>query len=293
MFHQFLQSNHFMKQILLFFFLFAAFLSFNSCEEIGPIVNSGGGGNGGNGDTTNERVVLVEIFTAVQCVNCPAGREIIDALLDSFPGRIEVVEIHSGDLAEPIHDTDPDFRSQAADDITSYLGPFPFQPSAAIDRKSWEITPGNVQRLVDRNYWDLLVRKQLDSISNVKLSIEKDYNSSSRELTVTLTLDFLKDVTDIINATILLTESGMVAAQDDGPTDVVEDYVHENVLRDFLTGYSGELVNAAKTAGSSWSLTRSIVLPQEWNENNCRIVGFVSKSVGTYDVLQSAGVSLN
>ncbi|MEO6167445.1 MAG: Omp28-related outer membrane protein, partial [Chitinophagales bacterium] len=271
-----------MKQTIFLSILFGACLFFNACEEIGPIINSGGGGNSGNGDTTNEKVVLVEIFTAVQCVNCPAGREIIDALLDSFPGRIEVVEIHSGDLAEPINDADPDFRSQAADDITSYLGPFPFQPSAAIDRKSWELTPGNVQRLVDRNFWDLLVRRELDSVSNIKLSIEKDYSTASRELSVTLKIDFLKDVNDIINATILLTESELVAAQDDGPTDVVEDYVHENVLRDFLTGYSGELVNAGKKAGSTWSVTKSITLPQDWNENNCRVVGFVSKSVGTY-----------
>lgn len=279
-----------MKQSLVLIFIFASGLVFHSCNEIGPNINYGGGGNI---DTTNERVVLMEVFTAVRCVNCPAGREIVNDLLDSFPGRIEVVEIHSGDLAVPIHTTDPDFRSQDANDITSYLGPFPFQPSAAIDRKSWELTPGNIQRLIDRNYWNLMVRRELDSLPVVKLSMEKDYNTSSRLLTITMKVDFLNDVSDIINATILLTESGMVAAQDDGPTSVVEDYEHEDVLRTFLTGYSGELVNADKTAGSSWSLTRSITLPGEWNEDNCRVIGFVSKSAGTYDVLQSIGTPVN
>lgn len=279
-----------MKQTLVLIFIFAFGLAFHSCNEIGPSINYGGGGNI---DTTNERVVLMEVFTAVRCVNCPAGREIVNDLLDSFPGRIEVVEIHSGDLAVPIHTTDPDFRSQDANDITAYLGPFPFQPSAAIDRKSWELTPGNIQRLIDRNYWNLMVRRELDSLPAVKLSMEKDYNTSSRLLTITMQVDFLNDVTDIINATILLTESGMVAAQDDGPTSVVEDYEHEDVLRTFLTGYSGELVNADKTAGSSWSLTRSITLPVEWNADNCRVIGFVSKSAGTYDVLQSIGTPVN
>ncbi|MBX7107264.1 MAG: Omp28-related outer membrane protein [Chitinophagales bacterium] len=281
----------FKKQALLLFFLIVAGCLFHSCDEIGPNINYGGGG--GNVDTTNERVVLMEVFTAVRCVNCPAGREIINDLLDSFPGRIEVVEIHSGDLAVPIHNTDPDFRCEDADNITAYLGPFPFQPSAAIDRKSWELTPGNVQRLIDRNYWNLMVRQELDSLPSVKISIEKDYNAGSRLLTVTMKVDFLKDVSDIINATLLLTESGMVAAQDSGPTDVVEDYVHEDVLRTFLTSHSGELVNAEKTAGSSWSITRSITLPVEWNAGNCRVIGFVSKSAGTYDVLQSAGTSIN
>lgn len=271
---------------------FLIFLLISSCQEIGPPINTGGGG-GGVVDTTNERVVLMEVFTAVQCVNCPAGREIIDALLDSFPGRLEVVEIHSGDLSEPIHDTDPDFRSQDADDITAYLGPFPFQPSAAIDRRSFEISPGDIQRLVDRNLWDQLVRREMDSIAQVKISLDYDYNDSNRELSVTMTVNFLKDITDIINATILLTESGMIAAQDDGPTMVIEDYEHENVLRKFLTGFNGELINADKTAGSTWTLTRTITLPSAWNAGNCRVVGFVSKAVGTYDVLQAAGVSIN
>ncbi len=279
-----------MKQRIVLSFVFATGLFFHACNEIGPKINYGGGGSI---DTTNERVVLMEVFTAVRCVNCPAGREIINDLLDSFPGRIEVVEIHSGDLAVPIHTTDPDFRSQDANDITAYLGPFPFQPSAAIDRKSWELTPGNIQRLIDRNYWNLMVQRELDSLPVVKLTIEKDFNTSSRLLTVTLKVDFLNDVSDIINATILLTESGMVAAQDDGPTSVVEDYVHEDVLRTFLTSYSGELVNAENTAGSSWSLTRSITLPGEWNAGNCRVIGFVSKSAGTYDVLQSVGTPVN
>lgn len=281
-----------MKQSFFLLLLSIAITFLHSCVEIGPSVNTDGGGNSG-GDTTNSRVVLLEVFTAVQCVNCPAGREIIDELLDSFPGRIEVVEIHSGDLSEPINVTDPDFRSQAAEDITNYLGPFPFQPSAAIDRKSWEISAGNFERLVDRNFWNLFVRKQLDSISNVKLEIDKAFNTTSRELTVTLNVEFLQDVNDIINATILLTESGMIAAQDDGPTNVIEDYEHENVLRDFLTGYSGELINADKKAGSTWSLTRTIVLPAEWNANNCRVVALVAKSTGTYDVLQTAGSSIN
>lgn len=282
-----------MKQIrILSLFFFVSMLIF-SCEEIGPPVNLDGGGNNNGGDTSNPRVVLIEEFTAVQCVNCPKGQDIVDQLLDSFPGRIEVIEIHSGSLAKPIYPTDPDFRCQAADDLTSYLGPFPFQPSAAIDRKSWEVGPGDFERLVDRNFWSTFVKKELDSVSNVKLTIDRTYNAASRELNVTLNVNFLKDVTDIINATILITESGIIAAQDDGPVTVVPDYVHEFVLREVMTNYTGELINADKTAGSNWSITKTITLPVEWNADNCRIVGVVAKAVGTYDVLQAAGMDVN
>jgi hypothetical protein len=282
-----------MKQVHSLILLFALSALIYSCEEIGPPINLNSGGGNTGGDTTNPRVVLLEVFTAVKCVNCPQGQDIIDQLLDSFPGRIEVVEIHSGDLAKPINATDPDFRSQDADDLTNYLGPFPFQPSAAIDRKSWEVGPGDFQRLVDRNFWSAFVKQQLDSSSNVKLTFDRDYNTATRELSVTLKADFLKDINDIVNATILITESGIVAAQDDGPTTVIQDYVHDDVLRDILTGYNGELITGDKKEGSSWSITRTLTLPQEWIEDSCRIVGIVAKSTGTYDVLQSVGLPVH
>ncbi len=127
----------------------------------------------------------------------------------------------------------------------------------------------------------------------MKLTIEKDYNSSSRELNVILNAEFLEDISDIVNATILITESGMVAAQDDGPVEVIEDYVHKYVLRDILTNYSGELINASTTTGNTWALSKSITLPLEWNADNCRIVAFIAKAVGNYDVLQVVGTPVN
>ncbi|MBA2422582.1 MAG: Omp28-related outer membrane protein [Chitinophagales bacterium] len=282
-----------MRQLLYLFLLFF-FSIFLACEEVGPPVNLSGGGTGGNGgDSSNQRIVLMEEFTAVACINCPKGHEIIADLLDSFPGRIEVVEIHSGDLAEPINDTDPDFRTVDGNDLTNYLGPFPFQPSASIDRKLWEVAPGDFQRLVDRSFWSTFVKSELDSAAKVKLTIEKDYNSSSRELNVILNAEFLEDISDIVNATILITESGMVAAQDDGPVEVIEDYVHKYVLRDILTNYSGELINASTTTGNTWALSKSITLPLEWNADNCRIVAFIAKAVGNYDVLQVVGTPVN
>ncbi len=279
---------------LFYLFLLCVFSIILSCEEVGPSVNLSGGGTGNNtGDTSNQRVVLLEEFTAVACINCPKGHEIIEELLDSFPGRIEVVEIHSGDLAEPINDNDPDFRSQDADDLTSYLGPFPFQPSASIDRKLWLVAPGDYQRLVDRSFWSTFVKAEIDSAAKVKLSIDKDYNSSTRLLNVTLNAEFLANINDIVNATILITESGIIAAQYDGPIDVVENYVHKYVLRDILTNYSGELINAETTSGTTWSLSKSVTLPIEWNADSCRIVAFVAKAVGDYDVLQAAGTPVN
>jgi hypothetical protein len=282
-----------MKRIT--FYLVLALIAgyFFSCKEIGPQIDlSGNGGNTGDTtgtDTSQQKIVLIEEFTAVQCTNCPKGHTIVNNLLQSDSGRIEVVEIHSGDLAKPYNDTDPDFRTIAGDQLSAYLGPVPFQPSAAIDRK---LFPGQSGLLIDRNLWTQYVNQELDSINKVTITLTKDYNSSTRELKVTMKVYFKETVTDVINASLMLTESGIVAPQLDG-TVIIDNYVHDNVFRDMIDmPYYGVQIDGDKVAGTTWSRDFTIILSNDWNADSCRIVGFASKSIGTYDVLQAAGIGV-
>jgi hypothetical protein len=199
-----------------------------------------GGNGGGGGDTSQQKIVLIEEFTAVKCPNCPKGRVIVDNLQQSDSGRIEVVEIHSGDLAVPYNTTDPDFRTTDGDLLSDYLGPVPFQPSASIDRK---IFPGQSDRLLDRSFWTQYANQELDSVNKVTITLKKDYNETTRELKVTVTLYFRETVTDVVNASLMITESGIVAPQLDG-TVVIDDYVHTNVFRGMVNmPYYGIQIN--------------------------------------------------
>lgn len=287
-------ANYYSQHRNIFFLTSVTLCLFFSCKEVGPHIDFTNGNNGGNGngsgDTTQPKIVLIEEFTAVRCPNCPKGRIIIDNLLQSDSGRIEVVEIHSGDLAEPYNTTDPDFRSVEADQLTDYLGPFPFQPSAAIDRK---IFPGQTDRLIDRNFWPQYVAQELDSVNKVTVTLQKDYNSSTRELKVTIIVYFKEAVSDVINASLMVTESNIVCPQLDGVT-IIDNYVHHDVFRAMVDmPYYGVQISGDKTAGSTWSQEFSMVLPTNWNADNCRVVGLVAKSIGTYDVLQASGVPVN
>jgi hypothetical protein len=265
-----------------------------SCEEIGPQINldggEGGNNTGGNGDTSQQKIVLIEEFTAVQCTNCPKGHVIVDNLLETDSGRIEVVEIHSGDLATPYNNADPDFRSTEADQLSAYLGPVPFQPSAAINRK---IFPGQTDRLIDRSFWTQYTNQELDSINKVTITLKKDYNSSTRELKITATVYFVAAVTDVVNISVMITESGIIAPQLDGVT-IINDYIHNNVFRGMMNmPYYGIQIDGEKTKGTSWTKEFTLTLPPDWNADNCRAVSFVSKSIGTYDVLQANGIDIN
>lgn len=279
------------RQVLSSVFLFLAIGFLACCKEVGPSINlSGNHGSDSTGyvDSSQQKNVLLEDFTASNCTNCPKGREVIDNLLAANPGRMEVVEVHQGVLSFPLLAGNPALKTQDGEDLAAYLGPPPFWPSGAVDRNLY---PTGI--LVDRNLWPTYVPQELDSTLKVMLGVNTNYDSSSRVLTGSVTIDFLQTITTPLNVTVLITESGIVAAQLDG---IIIDtfYVHRDVLRDIITGVQGDLVTGNKIQGSAWTykLTSPYMVPAEWNADSCRIIALVSETQGSYQVLQTIGKPL-
>ena len=278
------------KSILFTFFLFLA-TAFFSCKEIGPnIILS----NNGNDTTSQQKTVLMEDFTATDCANCPKARNDIDNLLASHPGRIEVVEVHEGLLSHPLLPGDSALKTPDGELLATLLGSPPYWPIGAVDRKAYEISPGNFQVLIDRGLWPTYVPQELDSALKVKLGLNLNYDGASRQLTGSVTVDFLETITYPLNITLLITESGIVAGQMDGLV-LVSNYVHNDVLRDIITNYQGESVPAGVTTqGNTWTYPLAAYsVSTNWNADSCRIIAFVSKAQGGYDVLQAIGKPLN
>ena len=65
------------------------FLVLVSCEEIPPEVTP----------CQTTRVVLVEEFTGIDCVNCPIGSDKLEQINYQNPGKIVIVGIHAGFFA--------------------------------------------------------------------------------------------------------------------------------------------------------------------------------------------------
>src|ERR1051326_2604960 len=108
-----------MKSSINFYLLISIFyLLISSCDEVGPQIDFSGTHTGELDstkllvDSTTSKHVLIEEFTAVRCPNCPQGTTIIDGLLNDYPGRLDVIEIHSGVLANPILSSDPDLKKE-------------------------------------------------------------------------------------------------------------------------------------------------------------------------------------
>ncbi|MCS6916870.1 MAG: Omp28-related outer membrane protein [Chitinophagales bacterium] len=266
-----------------------------ACSEIGPYIQLDDNATPADTvavDTTQSRVVLLEIFTGASCPNCPKGRQIADNLMGTYAGRLQVVEIHQGPLAHPAQQGDPDLRTTDGDELAAYLGPPPYWPVGAVDRRAYQTSPGVWQTLVDRNLWSSLVAAAVDSPLKVALGAQASFDEASRKLKVDVGVRFLRSVEEALHLTVMLVEDSIVAAQLDGVT-LITDYVHHDVLRDILTPFSGTPVTGNRQAGTSWYWSvADYVLPPDWNARHCRVVVLVARSGGSYEVLQSHQIKL-
>jgi hypothetical protein len=80
-------------------FVIAAFFN-TGCEEIPPTVTPFMGETPDTvvDVTSQQRQVLIEEFTGVRCVQCPAGAAEIETLLALHGDQLVAVAIHAGDF---------------------------------------------------------------------------------------------------------------------------------------------------------------------------------------------------
>lgn len=264
--------------------LFTLLLVISGCDEqwrvIEPFVPAG------------NRVVLLEEFTGVGCTNCPKGSREIENLLTQFPDNLIAVSIHAGFFADTniFNFGKYDFRTEEGQFLFGYLGPNLGYPAGVVDR-----TAVNGDMQIGRNQWASAITTQIQDQPAVELSIEKTFNSTTRELVITVNGIGKENVTGEIRLSALVIESGIVDAQDDQEADphIVVDYVHNHVLRDMFTPPSGAPLFENLTSGQTFSQTYSLTLNSAWVPENMEIVAFVSLVNGnTFPVLQATSAHL-
>lgn len=278
------KSKFHLRPLGIWKFIFLALVfSFSSCDEqrriIEPFIPAG------------DRVVLLEEFTGKGCTNCPKGSREIDNLLSLFPDNMVVVSIHAGFFADP--QTFPigqyDFRTMEGEFLYNYLGPILGYPSGDVNR-----TRVNNELQLSANAWASAIAKEIQLAPSVELSIDHAYNEASRELSVTINGIGKESLTGDIHLSIMITESGIVDAQDDLEAGgIVLDYVHNHVLRDMLTPATGALISNGITTGQTFTQTFSNVIDSSWDPQHMEIVAFVTMIEGNnFPVLQAAIVRI-
>ncbi|MFQ5448035.1 MAG: Omp28-related outer membrane protein [Saprospiraceae bacterium] len=273
----------------IFLFVLLA-LSFTACDEIAPpVTGSMGPVDPGPDVTGQQRQVLIEEFTGVRCVNCPAGSAAVEDLSAVHGAQLVAVSIHAGEFSPPYSDSNHDFRTPEGDQILSYLGePFGY-PTAVVNRRLFD---GEFDLQLGQSQWAGFIAEEKAIPPKVKIAIEPAFNNTNRILIVDVTLFVQEDISDPdVRLSIMITESGI---QDVQLTPAGKDagYIHKHVLRGMMTNYDGDRLTETLGTGAEITKPYSMTLPAVWDENHCDVIAFVSLAGESKDVLQAHKVAV-
>ncbi len=237
------------------------------------------------------KVVFVEELTGVRCPNCPAGSERLKSIQTLYPDNVVVVAIHGIDLAKPLDESRYDFRNDDAADLEIFLKEWLGKPSAYFNRVRFEEL-GEIWGNPASGQWQGYIERELEKEQVIDLSMTKSYNQETRELEITIGALPLVDLDGEFKVTIMLTESGIVDAQDD-QNSIILDYVHNHVLMDVITNFDGDAFANALVKNQPVAKTYVYTIPDDgsglWNVENLEIAAFVANTEGeSEEILQGA-----
>lgn len=254
------------------------------------------------------RKVFIEDFTGHLCQNCPEAAHQIEALKAAYPNQVIAMAVHSTFWAEPCDGSPPvptgatatfldDFRTtENADYESIYTISNWFYPTGLINR--FGVTTIDPLGVGD---WPSRVASLLQDSMTAYIKINHTYNSSSRELNVTITGEFLCDTTGTYNIALYLTESGIVGGQVDEsiqPDHINNFYTFNDIFRGCINTpgtISGELITLPATIPGhtpiNYTSPNPFIVNSNFNAANCKIIAILINNADR-GVLQAAEVDL-
>lgn len=238
------------------------------CEEIPPTITP----------CQTNRVVLVEEFTGIKCVNCPTGSEKLELLAkkQEYQGKIIVVGIHAGFFAKEYNGFD--LKCPDGENLESnYLGPVSGYPSAAINRKVFE---GKSDMVTSLSEWAGHIGSEICDRPIAELAVTSAYDADNRKASITVDMTPSSFFTDAIDEdlaiSIMITESNIVGYQVT-PSGPDPNYVHKHVLRDVITdNYNGDvLISKGNVLTAQQKIISDYTIPTGWDPDNCYVVAFI------------------
>ena len=230
-------------------------------------------------DTLNwidEKVVLLEDYTGVRCINCPDAAVVAHQLQEQYGHQLVVLSVHAGGMSNPQPGNFPDFLT---DEGTEWFNSFNIgtNPNATINRQK----RGDVYKYgVDE--WAGAVATAIEGKSNIRLLTALEYDDATRELKVSAYSKFLEEFPDMYNLTVCIMEDSIVGKQI-GQSD---DYVHRHVFRETMNGAWGkDLNNEPIVPNTEIVKSYSITLNEAFNVDNCYVIAYIYR-VDTKEILQ-------
>jgi len=242
--------------------------------------------------------VLVEESTGTWCASCAYGSVYFEHLKNNYPNAIPVA-VHTGPGGQ-----DPMAILSVELYMTNYFGG---SPTFLFDRKNFPFNPSTKSSISASNPWehgldtlDFYLNKIYNQAPIATIGISQTYNTSTREISVTITSNFIQDATGSFRLNCFILEDSVTGGSDydqansnfsgwtGGPSYLqalinkshpIVGYAHNHVLRKMLGTPEGATANipTSVTSGSSYSKTFTYVLSNDYDQEKITLVGLVQR----------------
>jgi len=206
--------------------------------------------------TPQNRNVLIEEYTGVNCQYCPLGHKATDFTLNSFPGRSFAINIHQGPFATQ-YTTQWGNALAAQASVAGY-------PSATMNRHAFN--GGDIH--IDPGQAFPCASEIISQESPVNVAATLDIDPASRLMIVKVEVYYPGDAPGNFNLlNVALIQNNVLGSQAGASSYYPENmvggqYRHMHILRHLLTGQWGDTIHHV-TAGSFFTKEYAYVIPQQ------------------------------
>ena len=228
--------------------------------------------------TEGEHRVLLEEYTGMRCVNCPAAARQVGLLAETFGSRLVTVAFHAGGFAVPTGIFQPDLRTEAGNGYFSHFG-FDGTPVGMVNRTG----------ALNADQWGAAVAKELEQNPVVVLKTMVAYDTTDRSYTAHLEMTTMSENRDY-SLLLWLVEDSLVTPQVT-PAGTERSYVQRHVFRHALNGMWGESLSSSFVGDSVFIKSNPFILPEEYDAKHCSVV-FAVAETGNRRVVEVAQTEL-
>jgi len=242
--------------------------------------------------TPENKNVILEEFTGVNCVYCPQGHTIAQTLRDNNPGDVFLVNVHTGGYATP-NGSQPDFRTQYGSALASQSNLAGY-PAGTVNRHEFAgLQQNNTGTAIGRGNWVQAANQILTQSSYVNVAAEATVDLQTRQMTVLVEAYYTGASpmgTNKLNVALL--QNNTLGPQTGG--NMGNEYVHQHRLINFLTGQWGQDITTT-SQGSFVSETFTYTIPADHNNipivlGDLEIVAYVAE--GNQEIISGKGAAM-
>jgi len=213
--------------------------------------------------TAQNKKVILEEFTGVNCVFCPQGHTIANNIKNADPNNVFLINIHVGGFATP-GPGQPDFRTSFGTAIANQSGLTGY-PAGTVNRTVFSgLQQGAVgTTAMSRNNWTSASNTTKAQSSYVNVALQASINVQTNVLTVTVESYYTGTspvATNKLNVALL--QNNTLGPQTGG--NMGNNYNHQHRLVHMLTGQWGTTISST-TSGSFNTQTFTYTIPAAYN----------------------------